>query len=94
VRFPRRHHAAADPRRRFYARLIVFLLLVGYAIAFVLGNSKSVRVSFVFAHAYVSLIWLILLALAVGLLCGLLLPRLERRWSSRSHESSEPRDAV
>jgi len=92
--FHRDHHSDGDPKRRFYARLILLVLLVAYAVAFVLENSKRVRVSFVFAHANVSLIWLILLALAVGLLGGLLLPRLERRWSRRSHETAQPSDPV
>jgi len=93
VRFPRRPHAKS-PKRRFYARLGVLALLVAYAVAFVLENGKKVRVSFVFAHAYVSLIWLILLALAVGLVVGMLIPRLERRWSRRSHEAAQPGDSV
>jgi hypothetical protein len=33
----------------------------------------------VFGTARVSLIWLILLSLALGLFCGVLLPRLSRR---------------
>jgi uncharacterized SAM-binding protein YcdF (DUF218 family) len=51
-------------------------------------------VHFVFATARVSLIWLILLALAVGLLGGILLAQLERRRSRRADEAAEPRDPV
>jgi uncharacterized integral membrane protein len=94
VRFLHRPNLQLSSHRRFYARLLGLALLIAYAVAFVLENGKHVRVSFVFAHAYVSLIWLILLALAVGVLAGLLLPRLERRWSRRSDEASQPSDAV
>ena len=64
---------------RLYVRLIVLILLVAYAIAFILGNRHTVSVHFVFATAGVSLVWLILLALALGLLAGILLAQLERR---------------
>jgi uncharacterized integral membrane protein len=72
-----------------YARLIALVLLAGYAIGFVLENGKQVHVHFVLGTARVSLVWLILLALAVGLLGGILLAQLERRRRRRSHESSE-----
>jgi arginine exporter protein ArgO len=45
-----------------------------------------VNVHFVLATASVSLVWLILLALAVGLLGGILLAQLERRRRRRSQE--------
>jgi NhaP-type Na+/H+ or K+/H+ antiporter len=48
-----------------------------------------VHVHFVLASAHVSLVWLILLALAVGLLGGILLAQLERRRRRRSHEPAE-----
>jgi uncharacterized integral membrane protein len=79
---------------RLYARLIVLGLLVAYAIAFVLENRTQVNVHFVLATARVSLVWLILLALGVGLLGGILLAQLERRRRRRSHQRAEPRDAV
>jgi uncharacterized integral membrane protein len=64
---------------KLYARLIVLILLAAYAIAFVLENRKSVKVHFVLATAAVSLVWLILLSLAVGFVVGILLSQLERR---------------
>jgi len=64
---------------RLYARLIVLILLAAYAIAFVLENRKSISVHFVFVTAAVSLVWLILLSLAVGFVVGILLSQLERR---------------
>jgi uncharacterized integral membrane protein len=74
---------------RLYARLIVLGLLVAYAIAFVLENRNQVRVHFVLTSAHVSLVWLILLALGVGLLGGILLGQLERRRRRRSRETPE-----
>ena len=74
---------------RLYLRLIVLGLLVAYAIGFVLENRGQVHVHFVLATAHVSLVWLILLALGVGLLGGILLAQLERRRRRRSHETPE-----
>jgi uncharacterized integral membrane protein len=93
VRFPRRpridtNEVADRWQPRLYVRLIALGLLIAYAIAFVLENRKKVSVHFVLATARVSLVWLILLALAVGLLGGILLAQLERRRRRRSHQSS------
>ena len=74
---------------RLYLRLIVLGLLVAFAIAFILENRKQVNVHFVLATASVSLVWLILLALGVGLLGGTLLAQLDRRRRRRSHERPE-----
>ena len=64
---------------KLYGRLLVLVLLVAYVIAFVIENKKSVNLHFVFATASVSLVWLILLSLAIGLVGGILLAQLERR---------------
>jgi uncharacterized integral membrane protein len=74
---------------RLYLRLIVLGLLIAYAIAFVLENRTQVNVHFVLATTQVSLVWLILLALGVGLLGGILLAQLERRRRRRSHQIPE-----
>ena len=88
MRFPR--GPRIDEGRKFYVWLVVFALLVAYAVAFILENDSSITVHFVFATAHVSLVWLILLALAVGLVAGLLLPKLERRRRRRrSHEPTQ-----
>ena len=64
---------------RLYLRLIVLVALAAYAIAFVLENRKHVSLHFVFGTARVSLVWLILLSLALGVIAGILLAQLERR---------------
>jgi uncharacterized integral membrane protein len=72
---------------RLYLRLIVLGLLVAWAIAFILENRTQVNIHFVLATARVSLVWMILLALGVGLLGGILLAQLERRRRRRSHQA-------
>jgi uncharacterized integral membrane protein len=68
-----------DWQPKLYTRLIALALLVAYVIAFVLENRKSVNLHFVFATASVSLVWLILLSLVIGLVAGILLSQLVRR---------------
>ena len=74
---------------RLYLRLIVLGLLVAYAIGFVLENRTQVNIHFVLATASVSLVWVILLALGVGLLLGILLAQLERRRRRRSNQPAQ-----
>jgi uncharacterized integral membrane protein len=62
-----------------YIRVIVVLLVAAYVIAFVIENRKSVSLHFVVATAAVSLVWLILLSLALGFVLGIVLSQLERR---------------
>lgn len=91
MRLPRRPRIDTDEvadrwQPRLYVRLILLGILVAYAIAFVLENRKQVSIHFVLATARVSLVWLILLALGVGLVGGILLAQLERRRRRRSHQ--------
>jgi len=85
VRFPlRRPHVDTDQLQenwqpKLYVRLLVLVVLVVYAVAFVLENRKQVNLHFVFATASVSLVWLVLLSIALGLTGGILLAQLERR---------------
>ena len=64
---------------KLWLRIIVLAALIAYAIAFVLENRMKVHVHFVFFTASVSLIWLILLAIALGIVAGMLLSQLYRR---------------
>jgi len=85
VRFlPRRPHVDTDQleenwQPKLYVRLLALVVLVAYAVAFVLENRKQVSLHFVFATASVSLVWLVLLSIALGLTGGILLAQLERR---------------
>jgi uncharacterized integral membrane protein len=64
---------------RLYLRIVILGVLIAYGIAFVLENNKHVHVHFVLGTAHVSLIWLILLSVALGLLFGVLVSQLYRR---------------
>ena len=64
---------------RLYAVLLSLLVIGAYIAAFVVENNKQVNLHFVLATARVSLIWLILLSLAIGVLGGVLLSQLYRR---------------
>jgi uncharacterized integral membrane protein len=77
---PEEARAEERPREgRLLGKLLVLIAVAAYAVAFVLENRRQVDIHFVFATARVSLIWLILLGLALGLVVGVLLPQLYRR---------------
>lgn len=61
------------------ARLIGFGLIAAYLIAFIVENSKSVDIHFVFFTAHVSLIWALILAALLGVLLDRLMLRRARR---------------
>jgi len=64
---------------RLYTKLLLLLATIAYAVAFVLENRKQIHLHFVFGTARVSLIWLVLLSIGLGLLGGVLLSQLYRR---------------
>jgi uncharacterized integral membrane protein len=68
-----------DWQLRLYLTLITIGLVIAYGIAFVLENNKHVNLHFVLATARVSLVWLVLLSVALGMLLGVLLSQLYRR---------------
>jgi uncharacterized integral membrane protein len=81
--------ADSGPRPwRFWLKVAVLVFFVGYAVAFVVGNSKTISVDFVFATAHVSLIWSVLLLLLVGLLAGVLGSHLYRQRRSKQPRKS------
>ena len=80
--------------RLFYLWLVLLALLTAYVVAFILENGSSVTVDFVFGTEHVSLIWVILLSLAVGLVGGLLIAALERRRRLRSRQGRQPGNTV
>src|SRR3954453_16451332 len=75
--------ASKEPLRewqlRLYLTIITIGLVIAYGIAFVLENKKNTPLPFVLATARVSMIWLILLSIALGMLLGVLLSQLYRR---------------
>lgn len=66
-----------------WSRLIVIAAISLYALLFVVLNTRHVKVSFVFVSTRVSLIWVILLSLAVGIVLGVLASQLHRRRQRR-----------
>ena len=79
----RRKGLDPETRETFQPRLWIIVgglaLLLAYVVAFIAQNNKSVTVHFVLVSAKTSVIWLILLSLAIGIVGGLLLSQLERR---------------
>ncbi|HEX6394345.1 MAG TPA: LapA family protein [Acidimicrobiales bacterium] len=59
-----------------WVRLVAAVVIVALLVAFIVDNSEHVRVGFVFAHARVRLIWVLLITAALGALAGRLVPRL------------------
>jgi uncharacterized integral membrane protein len=66
-----------------WGQLVVIGLVGLYALLFVVLNTRHVKVSFVFAWTRVSLIWVILLSLGVGLVLGVLSSQLHRHRQRR-----------
>jgi uncharacterized integral membrane protein len=68
-----------DWQPRLYAILIGLVLIVAWLIAFIVKNSDPIKIDFVLFATHTSLIWLIILLLAIGFLGGVLLSQLYRR---------------
>ncbi len=77
---------------RLWLVLVGLLAMLAYVIAFVVKNDDEVAIDFVFTTAHVSLIWLILLCLALGVVAGLLLSQLYRRRAA-APSAGFPKDA-
>jgi uncharacterized integral membrane protein len=79
----RRKGIDPETRETFQPRLwlsVLGLVLIGaYVVAFIAENNKRVTVHFVLFSAETSVIWVILLTLAIGIVGGLLLSQLYRR---------------
>ena len=68
-----------DERQVRRIALLGGLVLVGsLVLLFIVGNSGSVRVSFVFFSATISLIWVIVLSAIAGAIAGNVIARLVR----------------
>jgi uncharacterized integral membrane protein len=96
VRLRRPHVDGEEFRESFqprvWIRLIVLSLLIAYTVAFILENSRHVHVHFVLTTTSVSLIWVIVLCLAIGVLAGIAGSQLYRH--RRRGDRSEPADPV
>jgi uncharacterized integral membrane protein len=79
-----------------YLKIALLALAIAYAVAFVVENTKQIRIHFVFASANVHLIWEILLLLVLGIVGGVLISQLyrHRRRGELVKERRKPRDPV
>lgn len=76
-------------RERSPARVVVALVVIGAAIAFVVQNRQTAPVHFWFVTAHVHLLWLVVACLALGALAELLVRRTIRsRIRSRVDDSA------
>jgi uncharacterized integral membrane protein len=76
-----------EQRQTFQPALWAQLVLIGivalYALLFIVLNTHHVKVSFVVTSTKVSVIWVILLSLVVGIVLGVLASQLHRRRQRR-----------
>ena len=77
---------------RLWAIIIGLFVIAVYVLAFVVRNDDRVEIDFILFSATVSLIWLIVWALALGVLSGVLLSQLYRRRGR--NQRREPADGV
>jgi uncharacterized integral membrane protein len=81
-----------EGRRSFqpglWLRLVVLAAAVVYLILFVVLNAKTVKVHWVFATTRVSLIWVIVLSLLLGIVLGVLASQLRHFRSRRRRATS------
>ena len=73
----------AKRERTPWVQLTAIGLVALYALFFIVLNTHRAKVSFVFASTKISVIWVILLSLAVGFVLGALVTRLNRRRKRR-----------
>jgi uncharacterized integral membrane protein len=73
---------------RLWAVIVGLFLIAVYLIAFVVKNDDRIEIDFVLFTATISLIWVIVFVLALGVLGGLLLSQIYRRRSGK--ERGEP----
>ena len=78
---------------RLYAVLIALVLIVAWLIAFIVKNDDSVQLDFVLLDAHLSLIWLIILLLAIGFVGGVFASQLYRRRRQLGGSAEEHRGA-
>jgi uncharacterized integral membrane protein len=61
------------------AKLALVGLVALFAVLFIAMNTQDTKVDFVFGSTKISVIWVILLSVALGVALGALLPQLRRR---------------
>ena len=59
-------------RADHWARLALIVIVIALLVAFIVGNTEKVRISFVFFHVRFSLIWALLVTNLLGFAAGVL----------------------
>lgn len=67
------HEVREGPEQRRYITLALVALLVLYVVGLIIANAKSVSISFVLGSAQISLLWLIILCVGMGIVIGWIL---------------------
>jgi uncharacterized integral membrane protein len=91
--FRRRGGPIEEWQPRLYAVLIALVLIALWLIAFIVKNDDKVQLDFVVLDAHLSLIWLIILLLAIGFAGGVLASQLYRRRRQLSGSAQQQRGA-
>jgi uncharacterized integral membrane protein len=76
------------------ARLVGLAIVAGLLIAFIVENSDSVTIHFVFFSARVSLIWALILAAVLGALLDRLVPVYRRRRRTKQAKQAQQAQKV
>ena len=79
--------ARRDPDIRVWVRVAVLVAIAAYLVAFIIENSKTHPLHFVFTTAHVSLVWLMLISVAIGVVIGVLASQLAHRRRARKQQS-------
>jgi uncharacterized integral membrane protein len=79
-------NARRDPDLRVWIRVVALGALAAYLVAFIVENSKARPLHFVFTTAHVSLDWLILLSVAIGVVIGVLASQVAHRRRARKQQ--------
>ena len=83
-RLDRKSPASASGRTARLARIVAAVVALALLVAFVLDNSQTVKVGFVFFNANVSLIWVLIIAALLGAAVDRLVILLRRGAGRRS----------
>lgn len=67
-----KNDSGASTDQHHLAILVAVGIVIALLVAFILGNTEHVRVSFVFFHARFSLIWVLLVTNLLGFVAGYL----------------------
>ena len=72
-------HSSTPPDRKRLVAVVIVGLVAVWLVAFIISNAETVRVSFVFGHVAVSLVWVMVICAVLGAGLAQAIPRLSRR---------------